>query len=431
MALGNGERYYSPNYARFIQQDSWLGNNQMPQSLNRFSYGYNNPFKYHDPSGNEPDAVQQGFRDAKQQLANTSTGNWYLDFAANFYLRMAQSGYSAIKGFYNAGKEIVNTIADGVTYIAADAMGIKLKDMKFSSKMAQGIQQQRMSGKSAWDIATDGNVIANVATLGVYGTIQNVTTNILDYSEGRYREDEYNEKMGEIGRRTGFRSGDDGRRQRFGRGACGGRRSQHAENVIPHGDENGRSTQQVKRSIKELTKDFVEGYKGRSRGTYLGTGAGGLQDIYEGVESGVKNVASKRASKAAISELEFVHQLKSNKITNIKDLTEQIEGQVNRMNEIISKEGMTGLKRRILNYSEELEKEGRKYVKTLERPESGKAWLHEPDMATGGLPSDVFRQGDKRLNSIIGKSDRLRKDILKMPNNTNRIMPKITIKEPK
>lgn len=53
MALGNSERYYSPNYARFIQQDSWLGNSSMPQSLNRFSYAHNNPNKYTDPSGNE------------------------------------------------------------------------------------------------------------------------------------------------------------------------------------------------------------------------------------------------------------------------------------------------------------------------------------------------------------------------------------------
>jgi len=53
MALGNGERYYSPSYARFIQQDSWLGDSQMPQSLNRFAYAYNNPFSYTDPSGNQ------------------------------------------------------------------------------------------------------------------------------------------------------------------------------------------------------------------------------------------------------------------------------------------------------------------------------------------------------------------------------------------
>ena len=51
MALGNGERYYSPSYARFIQQDSFAGMPQMPQSLNRFAYAHNNPNKHTDPSG--------------------------------------------------------------------------------------------------------------------------------------------------------------------------------------------------------------------------------------------------------------------------------------------------------------------------------------------------------------------------------------------
>jgi RHS repeat-associated protein len=51
MALGNGERYYSPQYARFIQQDSFAGMPEVPQSLNRFSYVHNNPTRFTDPSG--------------------------------------------------------------------------------------------------------------------------------------------------------------------------------------------------------------------------------------------------------------------------------------------------------------------------------------------------------------------------------------------
>lgn len=51
MALGNGERYYSPTLARFIQQDSFTGFNQRPDTLNRYSYVVNNPLKHTDPSG--------------------------------------------------------------------------------------------------------------------------------------------------------------------------------------------------------------------------------------------------------------------------------------------------------------------------------------------------------------------------------------------
>lgn len=57
MTLGNGERYYSPGLGRFIQQDSWTGKASMPQSINRYSYAYNNPHNFIDPSGNEPFSV--------------------------------------------------------------------------------------------------------------------------------------------------------------------------------------------------------------------------------------------------------------------------------------------------------------------------------------------------------------------------------------
>ena len=51
MALGNGERYYSPDLGQFTQQDSLTGSPLMPQSLNRHAYAAGNPNKYVDPSG--------------------------------------------------------------------------------------------------------------------------------------------------------------------------------------------------------------------------------------------------------------------------------------------------------------------------------------------------------------------------------------------
>jgi RHS repeat-associated protein len=54
MALGNGERYYSPNLGQFVQQDSFAGLLDQPQMLNRHSYVTNNPTGYSDPSGHEP-----------------------------------------------------------------------------------------------------------------------------------------------------------------------------------------------------------------------------------------------------------------------------------------------------------------------------------------------------------------------------------------
>jgi RHS repeat-associated protein len=93
MALGNGERYYSPAYARFIQQDSWLGNSSMPQSLNRFSYGYNNPFKFTDPSGNKPDGLVAGqlhdFANSSAWDTGNETFDWWTRLGRNFVVGSA------------------------------------------------------------------------------------------------------------------------------------------------------------------------------------------------------------------------------------------------------------------------------------------------------------------------------------------------------
>ncbi|MEK6974618.1 MAG: RHS repeat-associated core domain-containing protein, partial [Nanoarchaeota archaeon] len=46
-----GARYYYPWLARFIQPDPLIQNYYNPQSLNRYSYVLNNPYRYIDPSG--------------------------------------------------------------------------------------------------------------------------------------------------------------------------------------------------------------------------------------------------------------------------------------------------------------------------------------------------------------------------------------------
>jgi hypothetical protein len=93
------------------------------------------------------------------------------------------------------------------------------------------------------------------------------------------------------------------------------------------------------------------------------------------------------------------------------------------------------IKQRIRNYNPKLEQEGRKYVKSL--PEAGVddlgqqlAWLHEPDMRTGGLPTDVTRTGNKRINSILGgQANRLKEEILAMPDDVTMIKWNLNITE--
>ena len=47
-------RYYNPVIGRFITEDSYLGNNSDPLSLNLYTYCYNNPIILCDPIGNAP-----------------------------------------------------------------------------------------------------------------------------------------------------------------------------------------------------------------------------------------------------------------------------------------------------------------------------------------------------------------------------------------
>ena len=47
-------RYYLPEVGRFISADTIVPEPGNPQSYNRYTYGFNNPVKYSDPSGHTP-----------------------------------------------------------------------------------------------------------------------------------------------------------------------------------------------------------------------------------------------------------------------------------------------------------------------------------------------------------------------------------------
>ena len=48
-----GARYYDPTTGGFISQDSNLGANDIPITLNRYIYAEDNPLGYTDPTGNQ------------------------------------------------------------------------------------------------------------------------------------------------------------------------------------------------------------------------------------------------------------------------------------------------------------------------------------------------------------------------------------------
>ena len=47
-------RFYDAKIARFMQEDTYLGNQSDPLSLNLYTYCHNNPLSYYDPTGHRP-----------------------------------------------------------------------------------------------------------------------------------------------------------------------------------------------------------------------------------------------------------------------------------------------------------------------------------------------------------------------------------------
>ncbi|MCI6581326.1 MAG: hypothetical protein MSH15_04995 [Oscillospiraceae bacterium] len=54
-------RYYDPETARFIQEDTYSGNILDPLSLNLYTYGHNNPISYYDPTGHSIKSIYEIF----------------------------------------------------------------------------------------------------------------------------------------------------------------------------------------------------------------------------------------------------------------------------------------------------------------------------------------------------------------------------------
>ena len=54
-------RFYQPEWGRFLSQDPFEGYPNMPLSLNKYIYAYNNPMSYRDPSGTDPTGQFQIF----------------------------------------------------------------------------------------------------------------------------------------------------------------------------------------------------------------------------------------------------------------------------------------------------------------------------------------------------------------------------------
>ena len=64
-------RFYDPETARFIQQDSYSGNIHDPLSLNLYTYAQNNPISYYDPTGHSIKSLLKKAKDAVNKAKET------------------------------------------------------------------------------------------------------------------------------------------------------------------------------------------------------------------------------------------------------------------------------------------------------------------------------------------------------------------------
>ncbi|WP_432663363.1 S8 family serine peptidase [Wukongibacter baidiensis] len=95
-------RYYDPNIARFISEDSYKGDPSYPLSLNLYTYTYNNPIKYVDPSGHTVDSA-----------ADLSTGT---------DIRGMKLVVDGLKELGNGAKEFISATGDKLGAAAGSAV---------------------------------------------------------------------------------------------------------------------------------------------------------------------------------------------------------------------------------------------------------------------------------------------------------------------
>ena len=156
----------------------------------------------------------------------------------------------------------------------------------------------------------------------------------------------------------------------------------------------------------------------------------------EGAAAVAEGTIETAAAEGSVGKLTYFHQMKAGKVTDVAELSGQVEMQIQTMNKIIENEGIAGLKKRIVEYRADpgIEQAGRAHVRSLGPAgctECGDplAWLHGPDMGTGGGPTDIVGRGLLRNNSIVGgQANRIADEILAMPDEVTRIEGQLVVK---
>ncbi|OPZ89759.1 MAG: tRNA nuclease WapA precursor [Firmicutes bacterium ADurb.Bin419] len=156
-------RYYDPQTARFLQQDTYMGAISDPLSLNLYAYCHNEPMMYFDPSGH--DAV------------------WIRDMATKYHfgLDWEEKSKSAILTSPTGFKFVfTTTIIDGKMYIDEDhflyATGLKapsnFNDVIAATRKTQAITKSSVAKNQTNDTNVNkgtGKTLVTAAQLKEFG----------------------------------------------------------------------------------------------------------------------------------------------------------------------------------------------------------------------------------------------------------------------
>jgi RHS repeat-associated protein len=143
-----GARYYDPDTARFLTQDSYLGEPGTPPSLHRYLYAYSNPTAYYDPNGHW--VVTKTIADTFHGWAGSvrkSTGDLNNGMAQNNGWEKA--GMLALAAAGGVGSTLIDA-AGGIADLADLGADVGLATDPLMSRTQWGQDaRQRMSGIGA------------------------------------------------------------------------------------------------------------------------------------------------------------------------------------------------------------------------------------------------------------------------------------------
>ncbi|NJD04665.1 MAG: hypothetical protein FIA99_19170 [Ruminiclostridium sp.] len=169
-------RYYSPSIGRFISEDSFLGKDSDPLSLNLYTYCYNDPIDRFDPSGHvtfkigNPTAPTQEFDEYFKYDPNAKAtwgdrASWVKWGAMSLGGKLFKNMPDAVKAYnhYRSGSGTDMKIDYEKAY-KQDADIKSSIDALLGIAQDQAVSLQKSSGMTSFDITSDLYGIQNGAT---------------------------------------------------------------------------------------------------------------------------------------------------------------------------------------------------------------------------------------------------------------------------